>query len=182
MDHFVFVRPTGKPLNDEVGAWTKAEMEHAILAWRQVFRGDVKIMDDTVWLKQFDLFIPGKPSSETFAQFGNAVLWGDISSNAAIAKIAARLPLKWTAQTLEMGGQKVDAANHAPILIYPNPLNPGRYIVLNSGPTFREAAALNNSDQTPKLPDWAIVDITTPPGPKWPGQIVDAGFFDESWK
>ena len=67
-------------------------------------------------------------------------------------------------------------------MIYPNPLNPQRYVVLNSGHTFREFALLNNSDQTPKLPDWAIVDISVPAGPKWPGLIHDAGFFDEHWK
>ena len=32
----------------------------------------------------------------------------------------------------------LDAAHHVPILIYPNPLNPQRYVVLNSGFTFRE--------------------------------------------
>ena len=67
-------------------------------------------------------------------------------------------------------------------MIYPNALALGKYIVLNSGFTFREAAALNNSDQTPKLPDWALVDLRMPPGPKWPGKIVEAGFFDETWK
>lgn len=169
MSRFVFVRPTGKPLNDAIGAWAKSEMERAIAQWRQVFRGDVTVIDDTA-------------VTDLTAKEANLVVWGDVSSNKYLAKIADKLPLKWTAQTFEMRGQKVDAANHAPILIYPNPLNPNRYIVLNSGPTFREAAALNNSDQTPKLPDWAIVDLRTPPGPKWPGQIVDAGFFDENWK
>ena len=169
MSRFIFVRPTGKPLNDEIGAWAKAEMEHAIAGWRSVFRGDVTVVDDTA-------------VTDALANDANLVAWGDVSSNKYLATIAAKLPLKWDATTLALGTQKVDATHHAPILIYPNPLNPSRYIVLNSGPTFREAAALNNSDQTPKLPDWAIVDITTPPGPKWPGQIVDAGFFDESWK
>ena len=178
MDKFVFIRPTGKPLNDAVGAWSKSEMERAIAQWRQVFRGDVEVVDDTEWLSR------KTEASEKQAVLTEAhvVLWGDISSNKYLAKIADKLPLKWTAQTLELGTQKVDAGHHAPILIYPNPLNPGRYIVLNSGPTFREFAALNNSDQTPKLPDWAVVDLRTPPGPKWPGQIVDAGFFDENWK
>ena len=55
-------------------------------------------------------------------------------------------------------------------------------MVLNSGHTFREFALLNNSDQTPKLPDWALVDIKTPADAKWPGLIYDAGFFNESWK
>ena len=44
------------------------------------------------------------------------------------------------------------------------------------------AKVQNNALQTPKLPDWAIVDLRTAPGPHWPGKIVDAGFFDESWK
>ena len=49
-----------------------------------------------------------------------------------------------------------------PILIFPNPLNPERYVVLNSGFTFREYDYLNNARQVPKLPDWAVVDVTTP--------------------
>ena len=67
------------------------------------------------------------------------------------------------------------------MLIYPNPLNPKRYVVLNSGFTFREYDYLNNARQTAKLPDWAIVDTTVPPSPLDPGKIVDAGFFGERW-
>lgn len=40
----------------------------------------------------------------------------------------------------------------------------------------------NNALQTPKLPDWSIMDLRTPPGPRWPGKVVKAGFFDENWK
>ena len=176
MSEFVFVRPTGRPLNDAVGAWTKAEMERAIVQWRRVYRGEIQAIDDTEMLNYCE------NGSQPKGGEPNLILWGDTSSNLYLAKIAGKLPLKWNAETLELGGLKVDAAHHAPIMIYPNPLNPVRYVVLNSGFTFREAAALNNSDQTPKLPDWAIVDLRTPPGPKWPGKIVDAGFFDENWK
>ena len=39
-----------------------------------------------------------------------------------------------------------------------------------------EALALaNNSDQTPKLPDWAVVDIKTPADGRWPGVVINAG-------
>jgi hypothetical protein len=68
------------------------------------------------------------------------------------------------------------------VLIAPNPLNPSRYLVLNSSFTFREGSNTSNSLQTPKLPDWAVVNITTPPDNKAPGQIVRAGFFDETWR
>jgi len=68
-----------------------------------------------------------------------------------------------------------------PVLIYPNPLNPKRYVVINSGFTFREYDYLNNARQVPKLPDYAVVDIDTPPSSRRPGKIVTAGFFDEHW-
>jgi pimeloyl-ACP methyl ester carboxylesterase len=169
MSRFVFVRPTGTALNETVGRWAEAEMKRAVAAWRTVFRGDVKVVDDTQLSKE-DL------------ETANLILWGDPASNAIIAKVLPGLPIKWDAKTVSLAGHNLDAASHAPIMIYPSPLKKRRYIVLNSGFTFREAAALNNSDQTPKLPDWALVDLRTPPGPKWPGKIVDAGFFDENWK
>ncbi len=47
MDSFIFVRPTGKALNDKVGAWAQSELDRAIVEWRKVFRGDVRVKDDT---------------------------------------------------------------------------------------------------------------------------------------
>ena len=80
-----------------------------------------------------------------------------------------------------MGDKRYSASTSAPILIFPNPLNPNRYVVLNSGFTFREADWISNSRQTPKLPDFAIVDTTVPPDNRFPGKIVFAGFFNEDW-
>jgi hypothetical protein len=169
MSSFLHVRPTGKPQQESTGAWVKSEMEHATTQWRQVFRGDAPIKDDTA-------------ITEADIQASNLILWGDPSSNAVLKKIADKLPVKWGKDSLEFRGYKLEAASYAPILIFPNPLNPQKYVVVNSGHTFREKAALNNSDQTPKLPDWAIVDLRKPADELWPGLIYDAGFFDEQWK
>ena len=98
-----------------------------------------------------------------------------------LARIIANLPLQWNAQTIVFRGKTYDAAHHAPIMIFPNPLNPQHYVVLNSGIDFREHAYGTNSLQIPKLPDFAMIDLREPPGARWPGKIVDAGFFDESW-
>ena len=54
--------------------------------------------------------------------------------------------------------------------------------MLNSGFTFREYDYLNNARQVAKLPDWAVVDIRTPPNARWPGAIASAGFFGERWE
>ncbi len=169
MGPFVMVRPTGKALNEKVGAWADAEMKHAVAHWRKHFRGDAFMTDDT---DVPDEIIKG----------GNLVLWGDPSSNKVLAKIADRLPVKWTADGVTVGDKTYPAGTHVPVLIYPNPLNPSKYVVLNSGFTFREYAYLNNARQVPMLPDYAVVDVTTPPNSRHPGKIVRAGFFGEKWE
>ena len=167
-DSFVFVRPTGKPLNPTVGAWVQSEWERAVPQWRTVFRGDVRTVDDTA------------VTPELIAS-ANLILWGDPSSNAVLAKVLPDLPLEWNAQRVAVGTASYSAVSHVPILIYPNPLNPARYVVLNSSFTFRQGSNTTNALQTPNLPDWALVDLRTPPSAKWPGLVVDAGFFDEGW-
>ena len=112
----------------------------------------------------------------------NLVLWGDPGSNKLLARIADRLPVKWDHDHLQLGSDRFEASCHVPVLIYPNPLNPRRYVVLNSGFTFREYDYLNNARQVPKLPDFAIVNIDTPVSSRSPGRIVKAGFFTERWE
>jgi hypothetical protein len=169
MDSFIFVRPTGPSWNEKVGAWSESELQRAITEWRRVFRGDARLKSDT------------EITADDIAHH-NLILWGDPGSNQVLAKIIANLPLKWTRSDLTLGGPSVPAADHAPILIYPNPLNPEHYIVLNSSFTFRQGSTTSNSLQTPKLPDWAIIDLRTPPSLKWPGLVTSAGFFDDLWK
>ena len=111
----------------------------------------------------------------------NLILWGDPESNAVLKRIAGRLPIAWDGDAIRVGERTFPAEDHALILIYPNPLNPARYVVLNSGFTFREYDYLNNARQVPKLPDWAVIDVRTPPDARHPGKVVDADFFAEDW-
>lgn len=166
---FVFVRPTGPPLNATVGAWAAAELAHATKMWRDIFRGEAPVKDDTA-------------VSEEDIAGRNLILFGDPASNRLLARVLSGLPLRWDSRVLEFRGRSHDAAHHAPILIFPNPLNPARYVVLNSGIDFREHAYGTNALQISKLPDHAVIDLREPPGPRWPGRIVEAGFFDEAWR
>ncbi len=169
MDSFVMVRPTGKPLNEKVGQWVEAEMRRATNQWRSQFRGEARVKKDS------------EISADDIAS-SNLILWGDPQSNQLLAKILSRLPLGWDAKNISVGKQQFSSEHHAPIYIFPNPLNPNRYVVLNSGFTFREYDNLSNARQVPKLPDYAIVDLDEPISQKAPGKIVDAGFFDEKWE
>ena len=169
LDSFLMVRPTAEPMHQATGKWVTAEMDYAVDQWRKHFRGDARVKDD---------------SAITAADMAkhNLVLWGDPSSNAVLKKILDELPIAWDAKTLTIGETSGPSASHMALMIYPNPLNPARYIVLNSGFTFREFAHLNNARQVPKLPDWAVIDVRKPPTTEWPGKVVGAAFFDERWK
>jgi hypothetical protein len=169
MDAFIMVRPTGKPMNEKLGAWAVAEMNHAIDHWRRQFRGEARVKNDT-------------EISDSEIAANNLVLWGDPQSNQLMARIADQLPIRWDGQRIHTPQADYPADKCAPVLIYPNPLNPKHYVVINSGFTFREFDYLNNARQSPKLPDWAIIDLSVPVSPRKPGGILDAGFFDEEWK
>lgn len=58
----------------------------------------------------------------------------------------------------------------------------GPAVAKQKGVTSREGHDHNNSLQNPHLPDWAVVDITTPPSRLAPGKIAAADFFNESWQ
>ncbi|HLK69870.1 MAG TPA: prolyl oligopeptidase family serine peptidase [Bryobacteraceae bacterium] len=149
LDNFLFVSPTGTPQAPAIAAWVKAQEQKAIFEWRRQFRGDAQVRDD-------------RDVTDADIASSNLILWGDPGSNRILARIMDRLPVKWPKEGV------------APILIFPNPLNPKKYVVLNSGFTFADYAAKSNSLQTPKLPDWAMIDIAT-------GKVRSAGFFNEDW-
>jgi hypothetical protein len=169
LDRFVMVKPTGQPANAKSGEWVEKEMKHAVDQWRSQFRGNAPVKKDT-------------EITDDDIKTSNLILWGDPTSNAVLAKVADKLPINWTEKGVTEGAGTSPVGTHVPVLIYPNPLNPSKYVVLNSGFTFREYDYLNNARQVPKLPDYAVIDITTPPNSRYPGKIVRAGFFGEKWE
>jgi dienelactone hydrolase len=168
MGSFVFVRPTGKPLSPALGKWEQEQADYAISEWVHFFRAEPRVKPDTA-------------VSAADIAASNLVLFGDPSSNAVYKRVAARLPIRWTSEGVAVGADRF-SRDHAPVFVYPNPLNPGKYVVVNSGFTFHDQS--NNDMQSPKLPDWAVVDITKP-GNNYrylPLFISAQGFFDEAWK
>jgi len=169
MSKFLFVAPTGAAMHGLTGKWVQAEMAHAIEHWRRQFRGDVRLKKDS------------EVTATDIAE-SNLVLWGDPQSNSLLQKVSGGLPVQWSRDSISVGSQRFAGESHVPALIYPNPLNPKKYVVLNSGFTFREYDYLNNARQVPKLPDYAIIDIRQPVTAQKPGGIAAAGFFDENWQ
>ena len=169
LDSFMLVIPSGKALNEKVGEWIATARAHAIEHWRRQFRGNVRIKrDDDV-------------TGEDISQH-HLILWGDPRSNSLLARIASKLPIRWDARGVHTLDAIYPVDRYAPVFIYPNPLNQDRYVVVNSGVTFSEFGHLSNALQTPKLPDYAILDLDSPDSFPFMSKVVQAGFFDEQWQ
>jgi len=166
---FLVVEPTGTSPNAKFDRWSKAEAAHFHERWSSAIRGDLRRKKDT------------EVTDDDIKKY-NLLLWGDAVSNKLVAKVLPTLPIAWDAKAITVGKQTFDAGEHALALIYPNPLNAAKYVVLNSALTWRENSDRNNSQQNPKLPDWAVISFEIAPNQDVPGKITATDFFDERWK
>ncbi len=172
---FIIVLPDSAPTGEtSADKWVKSESAHFIQRWRGLMRGDPVIK------RQSEI------SGNDFAD-ASIVLWGTPQSNSMIQTMMKdkALPFDWNAKSIAARTQPAITApstDHILSLGYRNSWGRGPYVVLNSGLTFREAHDKTNSLQNPKLPDWAILDITQPPTAESAGKAVAADFFDEHWQ
>jgi len=162
MDAFLCVRPTGTPWNPVTKQWATNTLEvfgHNFTKW---LRGDVRAKDD-------------RAVTASDIADNNLILFGDPGSNSLIADVIGKLPIRWTRTDITIGAQKFAAADRIPVLIYPNPLNPKRYVVINSGHTFGdEDFRGTNAWLYPRIGDYAVLTED--------GAIALSGFFDEQWR
>jgi pimeloyl-ACP methyl ester carboxylesterase len=165
LDPFLLVRPTGKPWNDEVNEQALRTMARFDRLWGRFFRGHPFVIDD-------------KDVTEADLAKYHIVLFGDPGSNKWIAKLQGKLPVKWSKDQVVLGGQTFAANENYPALIYPNPLNPEKYVVLNTGLTI-EDRGYNGDYGTPLWGDYAIVKVRA--GAAVP-DLITAGLFDENWQ
>jgi Prolyl oligopeptidase family len=170
---FLVVLPDRATRNSSADRWVNIESAHFLNRWRSLMRGDVQV----------------KKANEVTPRdwkFNHLVLWGTPNSNSLLEKVMRSKVLsgviEWNDAKIKIGKQEMPNENHVPVFTYPNPLNPDQYVVVNSGLTFREAHDRTNSLQNPKLPDWAILEITQPPTAELAGKAVAADFFDEDWQ
>ena len=126
-------------------------------------RGDIRIKT------------PDQVTSRDVAE-SHLVLFGEPWTNPLIAKVLPKLPVRWTKERIELGGKTYPAKDHRVVMIYPNPLNPDRYVVLNTGNTFHGPEGYTQSSwfMYPRLGDYAVVNAA--------GEPEVFGYFDRNWR
>ena len=116
------------------------------------------------------------PVSSGHVKGKHLVVFGDSKTNPILAKINDKLPIRWEGDQIVAGAHRFPARDHTLTLIFPNPLDPTRYVVVNSGHTFGEKEFKGtNALLYPRLGDYAIIRNSDK-------AVVLAGFFDEQWR
>jgi len=153
MDAFICVSPTGTPFSASNEALAKKELARFEGSFLFDYLGDTRTRSDTA-------------VTDADIANNNLILFGDPGSNTLIARILDKLPIKWTKDSLVVAGKTYNTADSMPVMIYPNPLNPNRYVVINAGLSApgRSSAA---------YADWAVLKS---------GAVVAGGVFDGAWK
>jgi hypothetical protein len=165
IDPFLLVRPTGAAWNEAVNQQALRSLARFERLWAKYFRGHPFVKDD-------------KDVIDADIEKYHIVLFGDPGSNQLIARALARLPVHWTRETVKLGNQSFPAAENFPALIYPNPLHPSKYVVLNTGLTITDRE-YNGDYGMPQWGDYAIVKVKD--GSDVP-DVVQAGLFNEAWQ
>jgi dienelactone hydrolase len=171
MESFLCVRGTGKrPWHAATQKYAEANLERFAREWRKYLRGELPVKDDV------------DVSDEDIAS-RHLILFGDPASNSVIADVLDELPLGWTRDKIGLGGKEYDAAEHVPVLIYPNPLNPQRYVVLNSGHTFHAADfEKTNALLYPRLGDYAVLKLRPTEKDPLRTTVAVSGLYDDYWR
>jgi hypothetical protein len=169
LESFLCVRPTGVPRQKLAHQYALAALDSFARDFARWMHGDVRVKDDT------------QVTAADIAAH-HLILFGDPGSNQLLGQIVDRLPIRWTARTIEVGKQSYDAADHALVMIYPNPLNPRRYIVVNSGHTFHEPEFRgSNALVYPRLGDFAVLRLDASKA-AMETTVEQAGLFDDHWE
>lgn len=162
---FLVVVGTGTPWSKPVARWCDDRLARFRDEWATFLRGDVRVKKDT---EVVDADVEGH----------HLILFGDPGSNRLIARLLPELPLRWSPKDLTLAGATYASPDHVPVLVTANPLNPRRYVVLNSGPTFGAADFRGtNALLYPRLGDHAVYQAAGRDG-----LLKATGYFDEGWK
>jgi poly(3-hydroxybutyrate) depolymerase len=164
---FLCVRGTGSAWTPALGAWADASLKRLAAEWRRHYRGELPLKSDA-------------ELTEEDVRRCNLILFGDPASNSWIAKVLPSLPVRWTKEELRLGERSYPAATHVPALVYPNPFTEGRYVVLNSGPSFHERELALSYLLYPRLGDWAVFEVGSSDAAL--DAVRASGFFGETWE
>lgn len=169
MDSFVCVIGTETAASDQHQAWVDWTLDRFRNEYHKWMRSELRVVRDV------DL-------TDDTVRDSHLILFGDPQSNSVMRSVMPRLPVDFDGNAITVGDQTWDASRHGLSLIFPNPLNPRKYVVINSGHTFHEKDFQNsNSWLFPRLGDIAVQKFSQR-NEGFDESIVWAANFNSGWQ
>jgi len=143
-------------------------------------------LEATEWWKRANGLTEIIPDTEVTKEIiadYNLILFGGPDENFITSKINYRLPIKVKNGEVLFGGEKIKGNQIGLEFIYPNPLNPKKFVFVHEG---NDLSGLSLSDffntiySGAGLPDFIIFDEEVKQ--KGWGGVICAGFFDFDWQ
>ena len=169
MGPFVCFTGSGDTQNSQHQAWTDWTRQRFESEFDKWMRAKVPVIKDA---ELDEDTIAGK----------HLILFGDPSSNSVLQKILPDLPIQWNENKITVNGKSYSTDDHGLSMIFPNPLNPRKYVVINSGHTFHEKDfKASNSWLFPRLGDIAVQKFSKRDDGGFDEEIVWAANFNSGW-
>jgi hypothetical protein len=163
-----FVMVYGTAGDDEAGKRIRALAETNAVHWDAYADGRPELIADTAVT---DEIIGGK----------DLILFGRPEENAVVARIAEGLPLKFVEGGYEYLGQAYTGPGIGAAVVYPNPLNPERLVVVHSGALWcKRYLEIEPNHRLDWLTD--IVIFRESASDRTLDDVLCFGWFDVSWK
>jgi predicted esterase len=169
-DSMVHVYGTGDPA---MTAALKKSAERGAQGWPVwLWRVQQKVIADT-------------EVTDALMHQSHLVLYGTPGANSVLSKIASHLPVRVDADGVTLGNRTFTNKGVGVKFVYPNPLAPERYVIVQAGPTI---AGVDGGHKLPDfLPDYIVYDAKTTASR--PRLIFDGrhkplalGYFDRHWQ
>jgi len=134
------------------------------------------------WTQGKAVVKPDAAVTEQDIRDNNLILYGSPETNRIVRRIAGRLPIRFEKDAYVVGDRRVPRAGAGLLMIYPNPLNPKRYVAIRDG--VRWGATLSINHKYDFVPDFIIYskDVDRDGTMFESNDYICAGYFDGAWR
>jgi hypothetical protein len=198
MSSFICVRGTGQPLHPLSAAWSDRQLAVFREEFARWMRGDVRVVNDVdvteEMLDRSHLVLFGDPGSNLLLRHllaarpgrnpdGSAPAAGPATLPAVDSRVTSKLPFDWNSEQITVGTQSWPSGSHGLCLIFPNPLNRSKYIVLNTGHTFGERDfRASNAWLFPRLGDVGVLQLSEGSSGQTESSLIWSDVFGADWQ
>ena len=163
---FVIVYPAPQTAETEVDRKNAARLARE---WSAYAQGNARMLPDA------------RVTDAHVRQF-NLVLCGSPATNKVLQRMSNKLPVRMEANEYVVGPHRFPLKDNGMQLIYPNPLNPKRYVLVVHGAAW--GSELQRNHKLDFLPDFIVYSHRTDlDGTMFPtNQFLCAGYFDNYWR